>query len=220
MMTERAFKVYAPPILRMAMAFLYFFLGIYQFISPEWFTKAVPLWATSFGLSATMIVHLIGTVELLLALPLLLGIFVKFSALALSILLLAVSFSTGINAGLIRDIGLATAVFIIFLDGDDIWSLEKKIFRKKLEAEGNPHFTEGTKGYDIIKILLKGYEMMGKDEFSECARLYGQIKELYSELSEKDKDAIKQDIVSFYDEILAAYSNFKQGISNSVSNKK
>ena len=111
----------------MSLVFLYF--GFNQFISPDEWAGFVPDSALVFGLSAKTLVLFNAVLELALGFILLLGIYVRFASLILSLHLVVIASSLGFNDLGVRDFGLAVATFVVFLNGEDQLCLHKK-FRK------------------------------------------------------------------------------------------
>lgn len=124
-------RVHTPVFLRISMGLMYLWFGINQLISPELFFGFIPYYARSFPFSPLATVYLNGTFEVLFSSILLLGIFVRFSALALSVHLYFIGFSLGYNGIMIRDIALATAIFVVFLNGDDKFCLSRILERRR-----------------------------------------------------------------------------------------
>lgn len=126
-------KEHSPIFLRISMGLMYLWFGIQQFINPELFFGFIPKYANAFPLSTLMTVYLNGAFEILFASILLLGIFVRSSALILSLHLYVISFSLDYGGIMVRDIALATALFVIFLHGSDKWCLDNLLekFKKR-----------------------------------------------------------------------------------------
>lgn len=118
---------YASSVLRLAMGAVVLWFSIEQFINTQFWTAYVPDFAVQMsGLSATSLVYLNATFELVFTLMLLIGWKVRLSALLLSLHLLEIAFTVGFGETAVRDFGLAVALFVVFMNGSDIISLEYK----------------------------------------------------------------------------------------------
>ena len=118
-----SFKKYSPIVLRISIALVFLWFGFNQLFYTESFFGYLPHWVSSFNPSLFIILN--GSLEVILGILLILGIFTRFSALILAIHLLGIMFSLGYNEIAVRDFGLALATFAIFLNGEDDWCLKK-----------------------------------------------------------------------------------------------
>ncbi len=101
--------------------------SIEQFRNTGFWVAYVPDFAVNLsGLSATTLVYLNASFELVFTIMLLIGWKVRLSALLLSLHLIEIAFSVGYSETAIRDIGLAIALFVVFMNGSDILSIENK----------------------------------------------------------------------------------------------
>ncbi|MBI2045076.1 DoxX family membrane protein [Candidatus Pacearchaeota archaeon] len=117
---------YSKPILRISLSLVFLWFGFQQITSPESWDSFVPGFLISMGIAAKTLVTGNAILELTLGLFLLFGIRVRLSALILSLHLFGIAFFMGIDPTGVRDFGLATATFAIFLNGADQYCLDKK----------------------------------------------------------------------------------------------
>ncbi len=119
---------HAPTILRVAMALLFLWFGISQISDPTSWIGFVPQSiATLTHLSVNTLVMINGTAEIILGTMLLLGLCTRVVAFLLFLHLLDITFTVSLDAIGIRDLGLAIAVFIVFLNGWDYYTLDRYI---------------------------------------------------------------------------------------------
>ena len=118
-------------VLRIALSIVFLYFGSQQVLHTSDWAGFVPEIATRFFLSANNIVMINGTVELILGIFLLIGIYTRVSAFILSIHLLVIALPMGLNPTAVRDFGLALATFVIFLNGTDNWCIDRKFDKKK-----------------------------------------------------------------------------------------
>ena len=111
-------KIPPAALLRVGLASVFLWFGVNQLLFPEHFQGYVPLWAAAHSTSL-LIVN--GTVEVILGVMLIIGIWTKMSALLLALHLVDIIFSIGYNDIAVRDFGLAVATFTVFLQGPDSW---------------------------------------------------------------------------------------------------
>lgn len=123
-------RVHGPIFLRISMGLMYIWFGINQILYPDLFLKYIPNY-TNFLFSPLMGVYLNGIFEIILSTVLLFGFFVRSSALILSVHLFIIGFSLVDGGTMVRDIALATALFVVFLNGKDKWCLSQILKRKR-----------------------------------------------------------------------------------------
>lgn len=111
----------------MSIVFLYF--GLQQILSPDNWASFVPNWITSAIITANNIVIFNGILEISLGIFLLIGLYTRFASLILSLHLLGIALSIGINPIGVRDLGLTVATFVVFLNGADKFCVDRK-FKK------------------------------------------------------------------------------------------
>ncbi len=118
---------YGSSVLRLGMGAIVLWFSIEQFRNTGFWTAYVPNFAVQMtGLSATTLVYLNATFELIFTLMLIIGWKVRLSALLLSLHLIEIAISLGYSETAIRDVGLAVALFVVFMNGSDILSFENK----------------------------------------------------------------------------------------------
>ncbi|MDO8508543.1 MAG: DoxX family membrane protein [Nanoarchaeota archaeon] len=123
-------RIHRPIFLRISMGLMYIWFGINQLIYPDSFLKYIPAY-TGALFSPLTVVYLNGIFEILLSTVLLFGFFVRSSALLLSLHLYFIGFSVVDSGIMVRDVALATALFVVFLNGNDKWCLSEVLKRKR-----------------------------------------------------------------------------------------
>ena len=120
----------ATVILRLSLALVFLYFGISQLNDPGAWSGFVPDFFKVSGISGNNVVLLNGFVEIVLGGFLLIGLYVRISALLLSLHLFGIAFSIGFNPLGIRDFGLAFATLALYFYGHDRYTLDYK-FEKK-----------------------------------------------------------------------------------------
>lgn len=105
-------------LLRLAIAFVFLSFGIWELIDPQYWVGFIPGWTMVLGPAVT-IAMLHGAVLVLVGLAVLLGLWLRWSALLASLMLLEICLglllSSGFSDLLVRDVGLLlVAVALIF----------------------------------------------------------------------------------------------------------
>jgi uncharacterized membrane protein YphA (DoxX/SURF4 family) len=119
-------KLYAPSVLRYAMAIVILWFGSQQFINTaNWLGYVPDSVVTMSHLSRETIVYLNGAAELILGVLLLFGIWTRWVALLLALHLLDIMFTVGYGEIAVRDFGLALATFVVFMNGSDMLCLHE-----------------------------------------------------------------------------------------------
>lgn len=114
----------APVVLRFTLVFVYAWFGISQLTDPNTWAVIVPDWATSLsGLEGTLIVQMNGGFEVVAALLLALGFFVRYVAVLLFLHLIVIASGFGLSPTGVRDFGLSFATLALALFGEDRWCL-------------------------------------------------------------------------------------------------
>ena len=125
---EKLFSLYSrlgPVVLRYSMAAVILWFGIQQFLHTETWTAYVPDSATALThLSATTLVYINGTFEVLFGFLLVFGIQVRLTALLLALHLLDIMYVVGYGEIGVRDFGLALATLVVSMNGPDAFSLQ------------------------------------------------------------------------------------------------
>lgn len=123
---------YAPIVLRLGLTAVYVWFGVSQLVNAGAWTGLVPSWAISLsGMQASTIVHLNGIFEVLAALLLACGVYVRWIALILALHLFIITSHLGLSAIGVRDFGLSFATLALALFGDDEYCLTSKTEEKK-----------------------------------------------------------------------------------------
>ena len=123
-------RVHGQIFLRISMGLMYIWFGINQILYPDLFLKYIPNYTNSL-FSPIIGVYINGIFEILLSTTLLFGFFVRSSALILSVHLFIIGFSLVSGGTMVRDIALATALFVVFLNGKDKWCLSQILKRRR-----------------------------------------------------------------------------------------
>ncbi|OGN05224.1 MAG: hypothetical protein A2746_01005 [Candidatus Yanofskybacteria bacterium RIFCSPHIGHO2_01_FULL_44_22] len=102
---------YSNLILRLGLAFVFFWFGIDKFMQPEywlnaWVPENVVRFVAQFGLSGIAFIYLNAIFEILIATSLALNIFSALFSFLGAAFLLVVIFTHGFNEVLVRDMGL------------------------------------------------------------------------------------------------------------------
>ena len=113
-------------VLRLGLAGVILWFGMSQLADPQMWAAWVPGWAAMFAPAQTLVVFN-GIVEMVLGVLLALGLFTRLAALLLALHVLSIAVAVGYNDIGVRDVGLAIALFSVFLSGIDSWCLERKI---------------------------------------------------------------------------------------------
>ncbi len=113
-------SVYAPVVLRLGLTAVFAWFGVSQLVNTSVWTSLVPTWVTElFGISAMTVVQVNGVFEVVAALLLGCGIYVRPVAFILAIHLAVISSHLGFTAVGVRDFGLSFATLASALFGDD-----------------------------------------------------------------------------------------------------
>lgn len=120
-------REYAPLFVRLGVGFVFLLLGIQQFLFaeqwsswlPEWLIQALPNAALT-----TRVILVNASIDVLLGLALLLGIFTRIVAILMIIHLVGVLLTLGYNDIAIRDLGILLAAIAVAIYGADRWCLE------------------------------------------------------------------------------------------------
>lgn len=133
--TESKMKELAPSVLRAGLALVVIWFGYAQIAHPADWIGMVPDYATAI-IPLPVHILVIGNAifELLFGTGLILGFHTRLVAGILTLHLLHIVTIVGYNAIGVRDFGLATAVFAVFLYGPDAWSTDST-FDKNIDRE-------------------------------------------------------------------------------------
>jgi len=109
-------KITPSCVLRVGLAIVLFWFGINQILDPSKWVFFIPEWVVSASaISPELIVLLNGGIEIVLGAFILLGIFLRVSALIVALHLFGIALSLGNSPSAIRDVGLAfMALALVF----------------------------------------------------------------------------------------------------------
>ena len=125
------FSRYSPLLLRTGIAIIFLWFGFSQIKSPSSWLRMIPDYALSLSpFSPNTLIYLNGSVEIIFAILLLLGLFTRFTSFVLGVHLLHITTILGYGPTGARDFALAIATFAIFLKGADEFCLDYVIFKK------------------------------------------------------------------------------------------
>lgn len=125
--TER----FAPLVLRIGIALVFVWFGTQQLINPSLWVGFVPEPFQDIFLPVETLVRLNGWAELVLALMLVLGFWLRIVGVLLFLHLFMIALEAGGAIG-VRDFGLSIASLTIALMKPDDWSLDAFFEKKKL----------------------------------------------------------------------------------------
>lgn len=77
------------------------------------------------GLNVTTLVYLNGIFEIVFGVAMLFGYYTRLAAFALAIHMFEITYVVGYDSIGVRDFGLSIATFVVFMNGADIFSLDK-----------------------------------------------------------------------------------------------
>lgn len=118
---------YGNSVLRIGMSAIILWFSFEQFINTSFWTAYVPDFAVNLtGLTASTLVILNASFEIVFGILLLIGVQIRLSALLLSLHLIEIAFTIGYGETAVRDIGLALSLFVVFMNGSDIISFTNK----------------------------------------------------------------------------------------------
>lgn len=105
---------------RIGLVIVFGWFGIDKFIHPNYWIQAwVPQWAVdlvgSFGLGATQLIYVLGVVEILIAVSIATGVFIKIASLLALALIVGIVILHGFGEIAVRDIGLMGGLLAIIL---------------------------------------------------------------------------------------------------------
>jgi uncharacterized membrane protein YphA (DoxX/SURF4 family) len=131
-------------MLRIGIALVFLYFGFSQIMSPDSWADLIPEFLTSTIITANNFVMINGILEITLGIFLILGLYTRISALLLSLHLFGIAYTFGLSPTGMRDFGLAVATLVIFIKGNEKYTLDekfkkerKKISKQKLEEEKN-----------------------------------------------------------------------------------
>lgn len=111
---------YAPVVLRIGLAAVFFWFGFTQIIGPAAWTSLIPTWVVNLaGISATTFVLMNGIFEVCAATLLVFGFFPRIVSALLFLHIISIITDIGLGAIGVRDFGIAMGLLAIFLNGRD-----------------------------------------------------------------------------------------------------
>jgi uncharacterized membrane protein YphA (DoxX/SURF4 family) len=122
-------KKYSAPTLRIALSLVFLYFGISQLTNPAMWTGYLPEFLLNTS-NPEMFIYANGTLEVILGSMMLLGFFVRFSALILGLHLIGIAATLGFTPLGIRDFGLSIATLAVFMHGEDDWCLQRKLRKR------------------------------------------------------------------------------------------
>ncbi len=124
------FKSFAPSFLRIGISLVILWFGSEQLLHPDLWTAFLPSWAKSLPFSQITFIYFNGSLEVVMGLLLIIGLFTRIVSIILALHLLGIVFTLGYNDIAVRDFGLFIALISIFLYGADDYSLDTKLDKK------------------------------------------------------------------------------------------
>ena len=129
-------KPLAPAVLRWGIAAVFLWFGSQQLIQTSMWLSFIPQSVIDIShLSASTLVHLNGSFEIIFGLALLFGYQTRIAALLLSLHMFEITSVVGYDAIGVRDFGLSVAALAVFLYGADEFGLDA--WRRKKNAALN-----------------------------------------------------------------------------------
>lgn len=119
----------SPFILRIGISLVLLWFGFTQLKDPSSWTRMIPDFVLSTGLSPTNIIYINGSIEILLAILLLVGLFTRIASLIVALHLLEITLIVGYGPVGARDLALTIAALAIFFYGADDLTVDS--YRKK-----------------------------------------------------------------------------------------
>ena len=118
---------YAPVVLRYGFSAVILWFSSQQFLHNSYWIAYIPDYAVSLThISASTLVTLNATFELIFGLMLLIGWQTRLAALLLSLHIFDIMFVVGYSEIGVRDFGLAIALLTIFMDGPDQYCIDSR----------------------------------------------------------------------------------------------
>ncbi|MEK6909370.1 MAG: DoxX family protein [Nanoarchaeota archaeon] len=124
-------KEVATVILRVSLALVFLYFGIQQTLDPGTWSGFVPEFLQLSIVSANNIVILNGLIEIILGTFLIVGLYVRFASMVMSLHLFGIAFSIGLSPLGVRDFGLAFATLALFFFGADRYTVDYRFGKKE-----------------------------------------------------------------------------------------
>lgn len=126
------YSKYAPVVLRLGIAIVALWFGFSQLKNPAQWTRMMPDYVNMIvPFSKATLVIINGSLEILLATVLLLGIWTRVTSAIITLHLLHITTIVGYGAVGARDLALTLAALAIFLHGPDDYCLDNHIKKEK-----------------------------------------------------------------------------------------
>ena len=120
-------ELYGPSVLRYGMAVVILWFSFQQFTNTSAWTAYVPDSVVSLShMNATVLVYFNALFELIFGVMMLFGWQTRLSALLLSLHLFDIMYVVGYGEIGVRDLGLAVATLVVFMNGPDILCIDQK----------------------------------------------------------------------------------------------
>jgi len=120
-------ELYSPSVLRYGMAAVILWFSLQQFINASAWTAFVPDSVVSLShMNATTLVYFNALFELVFGVMFLFGWQTRLAALLLSLHLFDIMWAVGYSEIGVRDLGLAVATFVVFMNGPDTLCIQPK----------------------------------------------------------------------------------------------
>ncbi|MEI6396626.1 MAG: DoxX family membrane protein [Candidatus Taylorbacteria bacterium] len=120
-------ELYSPSVLRYGMVAVILWFSLQQLINASAWTAFVPDSIVSIShMDATVLVYFNALFELVFGLMLLFGWQTRLAALLLSLHLFDIMWVVGYGEIGVRDLGLAVATFVVFMNGPDLLCIQRK----------------------------------------------------------------------------------------------
>lgn len=127
-------KKYSPLLLRTGIAIVFLWFGFSQLKNPASWIRLLPAMTKTWAMSGTTLIYINGTLEIIFAIALLLGLYTRFVAAVLTLHLLHITTLLGYGAVAVRDFSLAVATASIFLHGADEFCFDTLLKKKKAKS--------------------------------------------------------------------------------------
>ncbi|MBI2662001.1 DoxX family membrane protein [Candidatus Woesearchaeota archaeon] len=105
-------------LLRISVALVFVWFGVSQIYTPYNWIGFIPPFISSL-ISAQTVVMINGSLEIILGLMMIFGIYLRFAALVLGVHVIGIALSLGYTAVTVRDLGLGFASISVFFIGPD-----------------------------------------------------------------------------------------------------
>ncbi|MDO8460259.1 MAG: DoxX family membrane protein [Nanoarchaeota archaeon] len=122
-------KFYAPMSVRYGVGIVFLLFGISQITDPSSWLGYLPVGISNYIVPTTFILFN-GVFDLTLGILLLLGLFTRIVSAIAVLHLLGILATLGYNEVSIRDFGLMLGALSVFLNGPDMWCVDRKVFRR------------------------------------------------------------------------------------------